>query len=173
MADTVLVAYGTKYGATAEIAGKIGQVLREAGLAAEVLRADSVNDLAQYNAVVLGSGVYIGRWRKEAVQFLKTNERALAELPVWLFSSGPTGEGDPVELVQGWTFPSSLQPIADRIGPRDVVVFHGATNEEKMNFIEKWMLKNVGSPGGDFRDWEAIAGWARGIAVDLTGGGSS
>jgi menaquinone-dependent protoporphyrinogen oxidase len=163
----VLVAYGTKYGATAEIAGRIGQVLREAGLRANVLPADRVGDLTPYQAVVLGSAVYMGQWRKEAVKFLKANEMVLAEKPVWLFSSGPTGEGDPVELVQGWRFPGKLQPIADRVRPRDVAVFHGAVDVGKLNFIEKWMLKNVKAPIGDFRDWDAIAAWAASIADAL------
>jgi menaquinone-dependent protoporphyrinogen oxidase len=163
----VLVAYGTKYGATAEIAEKIGQMLREAGLRADVLPADRVGDLTPYQAVVLGSAVYAGQWRKEAVKFLKANETVLAEKPVWLFSSGPTGEGDPVELVQGWRFPGKLQPIADRIQPRDVTVFHGAVDAGKLNFIEKWILKNVKAPSGDFRDWDAIAAWAAAIADAL------
>jgi menaquinone-dependent protoporphyrinogen oxidase len=163
----VLVAYATKYGATAEIAEKIGQVLREAGLRADVLPGDRVSDLTPYRAVVLGSAVYIGQWRKEAVRFLKANETVLAEKPVWLFSSGPTGEGDPVELVQGWRFPGKLQPIADRVRPRDVAVFHGAVDVGKLNFIEKWMLKNVKAPIGDFRDWDAIAAWAASIADAL------
>jgi menaquinone-dependent protoporphyrinogen oxidase len=165
--DKVLVAYGTKYGATAEIAEKIGQVLREADLQADVLSADSVGDLSSYQAIVLGSAVYIGGWRKEASKFLKANEAALAKKPVWLFSSGPTGEGDPVELVQGWRFPGKLKPIADRIQPRDIAIFHGAADVDKLNFLEKWMLKNVKAPVGDFRDWEAIAAWTTGIAAAL------
>jgi menaquinone-dependent protoporphyrinogen oxidase len=163
----VLVAYATKYGATAEIAEKIGQVLREAGLRADVLPVDRAGDVTPYQAVVLGSAVYIGRWRKEAVKFLQANETALAGKPVWLFSSGPTGEGDPVELTQGWRLPQKLQPIADRIAPRDIAVFHGAANVGKLNFIEKWMLKNVKAPVGDFRDWEAITSWATHIAAAL------
>jgi menaquinone-dependent protoporphyrinogen oxidase len=55
----VLVAYATKYGATAEIAEKMGQVLRQAGLPADVLPADHVGDLSPYKAVVLGSAVYM------------------------------------------------------------------------------------------------------------------
>jgi menaquinone-dependent protoporphyrinogen oxidase len=55
----VLVAYATKYGATAEIAEKMGQVLRQAGLQTDVLPADRVGDLAPYRAVVLGSAVYM------------------------------------------------------------------------------------------------------------------
>jgi len=163
----VLVAYATKYGATAEIAEKIGQVLREASLRADVLSADRVGDLTSYQAIVLGSAVYIGQWRKEAVKFLKVNETVLAEKPVWLFSSGPTGEGDAVELAQGWRFPGKLQPIADRVQPRDVAVFHGAVDAGKLNFIEKWMLKAVKAPGGDFRDWDAITSWATAIADAL------
>jgi menaquinone-dependent protoporphyrinogen oxidase len=169
MEKKVVVAYGTKYGATAEIAEKIGQVLRQEGLHADVLPADRVTDLSAYDAIVLGSAVYIGRWRKEAAKFLEANQAALAEKPVWLFSSGPTGEGDPAELTQGWKLPGKLQPIADRIGPRDTAVFHGASDPEKLNFLEKWMLKNVKAPVGDFRDWQAIVSWAEGIAKELHG----
>jgi menaquinone-dependent protoporphyrinogen oxidase len=163
----VLVAYGTKYGATAEIAERIGEVLREPGFEVDVVRADHAGDLSAYQAVVLGSAVYIGRWRKEAAKFLQSHEEELSKKPVWLFSSGPAGEGDPVELVQGWRFPSSLQPIADRIRPRDIAIFSGKVDETKLNFIEKWMLKNVNSPAGDFRDWEAVAAWAQSIAAQL------
>ena len=167
MDSRVLVTYATKYGATAEIAEKIGQVLRQAGLPTDVLPADRAGDVRAYKAVVLGSAVYIGRWRKQAAAFLKANEQALAERPVWLFSSGPTGKGDPVELVQGWRLPTKLQPIADRIRPRDIAVFHGSANVQKMSFLEKWMLKNVKAPAGDFRDWDAISAWATAIADAL------
>jgi len=60
MAHSVLIAYATKYGATEEIAGKIGEVLRQAGLTADVLPADKVGDVTSYQAVVLGSAVYAG-----------------------------------------------------------------------------------------------------------------
>jgi len=164
MDSQVLVAYATKYGATAEIAEKIGQVLRQAGLPTDVLPVDRVSDLTPYKAVVLGSAVYIGKWRKEAVKFLQANEIMLAERQVWLFSSGPSGEGDPVELGKGWRFPKAQQPIADRIQPRDIAIFHGDVNMQKLNFIDKWMAKNVEVPLGDFRDWEAITSWTTDIA---------
>ena len=164
MNSQVLVAYATKYGATAEIAEKIRQVLRLAGLQTDVLPVDRVSNLSSYKAVILGSAVYIGGWRKEAAKFLKVNEKVLAEQLVWLFSSGPTGEGNPVELTEGWHFPKALQPIADRIQPRDIAVFHGVIHKQKLNFIEKWMLNNVKAPLGDFRDWDAITSWATAIA---------
>ena len=164
MDKKILVAYASKYGATAEIAEKIGEVLRQSGLTTDILPADRVRDLAPYEAVILGSGVYIGSWRKEAAQFLKAHEQALAQRPVWLFSSGPTGEGDPVKMTNGWRLPAALQTIADRIHPREITVFHGALKVEKLKFFEKWMLKNVKAPVGDFRDWDAIGSWAASIA---------
>lgn len=163
----VLVAYATKHGGTAEIAERIGELLREAGLRTDVLPAGRVEDVASYKAIVLGSGVYISRWRGEAAKFLKANERLLAERPVWLFSSGPTGDGDPVELTDGWRLPGALQPVADRIGARDIVIFHGILDEQKLGAIEKWMIKNVKAPLGDFRDWDAITAWANAVAKAL------
>lgn len=167
MTNKVLVAYATKYGATAGIAEKIGEVLAQAGLEVEVLPVQRVKNLDYYHAVVLGSATYIGRWRKEAAKFLKSNEKALAEKLVWLFSSGPTEKGNIEDLMKGWRFPQSLQPIADRIQPKDITVFHGATDITKLSWIEKWMIKKVKASIGDFRDWEAITYWAQSIATAI------
>ncbi|MCL6431706.1 MAG: flavodoxin domain-containing protein [Anaerolineae bacterium] len=169
MAKRVLVAYASKYGATAEIAGRIGDVLRSSGLDAEVLPASRVRDLSPYAGVVLGSAVYAGSWLKPAADFLRSNEQALAERPVWLFSSGPTGEGDPVELLKGWRFPQALQPVADRIRPRDIAVFHGAIDVSRLSFPERLLVRGIKAAIGDYRDWNAIATWAAGIAEALVG----
>ena len=40
---------------------------------------DRVSNMSSYKAVVLGSAVYIDRWRKEATKFLKANEKVLSE----------------------------------------------------------------------------------------------
>jgi menaquinone-dependent protoporphyrinogen oxidase len=168
MDQKILVTYASRYGATKEIAEKIGAGLRQAGLQVDILPVKGVRDLNLYGAVILGSGVYIGKWRKEAADFLKANEKPLAERPVWLFSSGPTGTGDPLKLVEGWRLPEELEPVAGRIHPRDVAVFHGWINPDKINIIEKWAIKNVvKKPFGDFRDWEMIARWSREVAGAL------
>lgn len=168
MNRNVLVTYASKYGATKEIAEKIGDVLGQASLQADVFPVDGILDITPYEAMILGSAIYIGKWQKEAVEFLRVNEKVLANRPVWIFSSGPTGEGDPVELVEGLRVPVALQPVVDRIHPRDLVVFHGFINPDKINFIEKWSIKSlVKKPFGDFRNWDAIIAWATSIAESL------
>jgi menaquinone-dependent protoporphyrinogen oxidase len=165
--NRILVAFASKYGATREIAEKVGAVLEQSGFVVDVLPADNAGEIREYQAVVLGSAVYAGSWRKEAVQFLTNNEASLAQRPVWLFSSGPTGEGDPVELMKGWNFPEAQKPIAERIQPRDIVFFHGDIDTRKLNFAEKLLVKGIKAPTGDFRDWESITSWAEGIAETL------
>jgi menaquinone-dependent protoporphyrinogen oxidase len=139
-------------------------------LAVDLKPAGQAGDPAPYQAVVLGSAVYMGRWRKEAVKFLQANEKALAQRSVWLFNSGPLGKGDAAELAAGWGFPKGLQPIADRIRPRDNAIFHGAVDLRKLNPLERFGFKNAPSSVGDFRDWDAITAWAAGIAVALKEG---
>ena len=167
MASRVLVAYASKYGATKEIANKIGEILQEASLKVNVLSAGQVYDLTPYDAVVLGSAVYDRKWCMEAAAFLATYESSLAKIPVWLFSSGAIGKGDPTMLMNGWHFPAELQALAYRIHPRDITFFHGAINIEKLNFAEKQIAKEFYTPLGDYRDWNAITNWAVSIAVSL------
>lgn len=167
MNDRILVAYATKHGGTAEIAERVARVLREAGLDVDALPAQRAGDPAAYRAVVLGSALYIGRWRREAVRFLEANEAALAARPVWLFCSGPTGEGEPAELLQGWHIPPNMKSLVQRIAPRGVGVFGGALDTGTMSFFEKWIIKRVKAPVGDFRDWRAIEAWAADIAASL------
>jgi menaquinone-dependent protoporphyrinogen oxidase len=167
MDDKVLVAYASKYGATEEIAERVTQILQARGLKVDCMPAHQVREVSQYQAVILGSAVYAGQWIAEAANFLKENEQTLAERPVWLFSSGPTGEGDPVELMKGWRFPEALQPVADSIQPRDIAFFLGELDPNKLNLPEKMIVKALKAPTGDFREWDTIEAWAAAIAETL------
>ncbi|MBN1371307.1 MAG: flavodoxin domain-containing protein [Anaerolineaceae bacterium] len=169
MAEKVLVAYGSKYGATAELAGRIAQALEQAGLVVALKPAGQAGRAADYDAVVLGSAVYMGQWQKEAAAWLEANRADLAGRPTWLFSSGPTGPGDPEVLLEDWRLPEKLKPAVEQIQPRGVAVFGGKMDPAKLNFFEKLVLKMIKAPVGDFRDWARIEAWAAGIAGELRG----
>jgi menaquinone-dependent protoporphyrinogen oxidase len=164
----ILVTYASKHQSTAEIANTIGEVLREFNfLQVSVQPVEAVEDVTPYEAVVLGSSVYVGQWQSSAAYFLRNHQQKLTERHVWLFSSGPTGEGDPNTLMKGWEFPESLQPIADLVKPHDIVLFHGKLDPANLNFMERSAIRLVKAPTGDFRDWDAIRAWAASIAALL------
>jgi menaquinone-dependent protoporphyrinogen oxidase len=166
----LLVTYASKYGSTAEIAEVIGKELRKRDYEVEVKPADQVDRPESYDGFVIGSGVYAGSWMKPAAKFLQSNQELLAARPVWLFSSGPTGQGDPNELMDGWTFPENLEKVRQAIKPKDVILFHGNLDLDKLNFAEKMIVKSVRATVGDYRDWLVVRGWARRIDLDLQAG---
>ena len=159
----VLVAYASKHGSTEGIARHIAARLVERGARSEVTPAADITDLEQADAVVLGSAVYAGSWMKEATEFVDRHERALTELPVWLFSSGPLGD----QLADDEEQPRQLAGIRDRIAPRDHRVFSGALDTAALGFGERMIVKAVKAPDGDFRDWDEIAAWADEIAESV------
>jgi menaquinone-dependent protoporphyrinogen oxidase len=164
----ILVAYASKHHSTAEIAEVVGEVLRQGdGLEVDVRPVDEVRRLAPYDAVVVGSAVYMGQWQSAAAAFLKRHERELSERPVWLFSSGPTGQGDPSTLLHGWEFPEALQATAMRIKPRGITLFGGKLNPANLNILEQSAIKLVRAETGDFRNWSEIRAWAEQIVEAL------
>jgi len=161
----VLVAYGTKHGATAAIAEAIAKTLRAVGLEVDVQRAGRVRSIEPYRAVVLGSAVYAGRWRRDALRLLRRS--GLRERDVWLFSSGPVGEskGDPQQF-ERMTKPPRVQQTALDIGAHEHVVFGGMVAEDA-GFIRKKMARRIPPELRDLRDWGAIDAWASAIAATL------
>jgi menaquinone-dependent protoporphyrinogen oxidase len=156
---TVLVTYASKHGSTQGIAEAIGARLHERGADAEVRSVRGVDGLERYDVVVVGSAVYLGSWMKEAQAFLDRNAEALGRIPVWLFSSGPTGT-DPNE----GALLDKQQRRLDAVGARDHHVFLGALDRKKLGFLERSAIKAAKSPLGDFRDWSDVERWADSIA---------
>lgn len=166
----ILLAYASRHGATAEIAEHIAQVLRDVDLHVDLYDLKAKDDgpnLTEYDAVVLGSAIYAGQWMGAAAKFLRENVIELTKRPTWLFSSGPIGEGDASEILDGFVFPEALQPLADEIQAQSVVLFHGKLDMDDLSFGERVMVRMVKAPTGDSRNWQIITTWAQDIANTL------
>jgi len=161
----ILVAYASKRGATAEIAHSIAWTLRDCGADVDCTAAAGVPSVAPYDAVVLGSAVYMKRWRAEARRFLRKHAGALAERPLWVFSSGPTGP--PAADKPAWTEPRRTIQRAERLGARDHVVFGGRVPADAHGPAARAMANGTPAEYRDRRDWDGIRAWAHGIAAAL------
>lgn len=158
----VLVTVASRHGSTAAIATAVADVLAEAGLEVDRMDPADVASLDGYDAVVLGSAVYAGRWMGEATDLVERHEAALAQLPVWVLSSGPLG--DPAEPAGP---PPGPEELIGRLQPRDHRVFAGAIDRADLSLAERAIVKVVKAPYGDFRDWDAVRAWALSIADAL------
>jgi len=163
--DKILVAYASRAGSTGEVAEAIGQVLCEAGAAVDVRLAKEVTDLRPYRAVVVGSGIRVGKWLPEAVQFVERYQEALSRVPVAYFLVCLTLNEDTEENRR--TVAAYLDPVRDLVQPVDVGLFAGVMDYNKLPFIFRLMMKAMKSPEGDFRDWEAIRAWAGQVHTGL------
>ena len=163
---TVLVAYASKRGSTAEIAETIAATLRREGLGVCLERAEDVQSLDPYDAVILGSAVYMKRWRGDARHFLKKHRKALKQTPFWVFSSGPVG--DPAKDNPEWNEPPKIAEKVEELGGREHVVFGGRLPAEPQGFMEKAMVEGTPRELRDRRDWGEIRDWSHQIAAQLS-----
>ncbi|HEU4356729.1 MAG TPA: flavodoxin domain-containing protein [Actinomycetota bacterium] len=157
---TVLVAYASKHGSTRGIAEAIGGRLLDRGVEAVVSPIRDVDGLESYEAIVIGSAVYLGAWMKEAVAFLESHAEALHRIPVWLFSSGPTAADEGLDLAVS----AKHQRRLDALGARDHHLFRGALDPQTLSFLERRAVKAAKQPLGDFREWPDVERWADAIA---------
>ena len=159
----ILVSAASKHGATAEIAQRIGVVLRNRGYPVDVADPADVANISGYTAIVLGSAVYAGHWMASATDLAKRIGDMASPPDTWLFSSGPIGDppkpdGDPVDVAD----------IVAATSAREHRVLSGRIDKSRLSFAEKAILIAVRSPEGDFRDWEEIEQWAGSISDSLS-----
>jgi menaquinone-dependent protoporphyrinogen oxidase len=158
----VLVTVATRHGSTWMIGEALREELVATGLQAHLLEPELLRDISDYDAVVIGSAVYSGRWLKPARKFVQRFEAQLAGKPVWLFSSGPIG--DPARPTAP---PAEALDIALRVRARDHQVFEGRLERDILSVGERAVTRLMGAQSGDHRPWVAVTIWARQIAASL------
>jgi len=162
----VLVTAASRHGSTQEIAEAIAATLADRGIESAAVPVDQVATLDGFDAVVLGSAVYMGRWLGEARRFAQLHASALCRLPVWLFSSGPVGPADhPVPPGTPADVPV-LTRLTQATGHR---TFAGRLDLTRLHFTERTLARTIHVPEGDSRDWGAIEDFAGEVADALLG----
>jgi menaquinone-dependent protoporphyrinogen oxidase len=164
---TVLVAAASEHGATEEIAAWIGAGLAANGIDVDVRKLDDVDDVARYDAFVLGSGVYFGQWVKGARSFVDGHAGELANRPTWLFSSGPI-VGDPPPADDPAAMRAGLvERLVETTHAREHKLFGGKLDKGDLNWCEKVAVRCAHASEGDHRDRTAVDEWAVKIAREL------
>ncbi len=167
----VLVAYASKSGSTMEIARRIGEEMARAGWTADVAPAEEIGTLAGYDAVVLGSGIRIGKPYKPARDFAGRFADVLAALPTAAFAvSLSAASPDEEAMAEGQRYAQDLGALVDA---RLTASMPGVNNPETLAPIIKMAFQQVDAsdpslpPAGDYRDWDLVQSWAAALALGL------
>jgi menaquinone-dependent protoporphyrinogen oxidase len=154
----VLVAYATVYGSTKEVAEKIGEVLKSKGMEVDVSSVSDISDISSYDAAVIGAPVMKFRFLPPARKFVKSNKETLSKIPVAYFSLGLAMMEDTQDHRD--TMMRKLKVVTKRVRPVDVGLFGGKYKKPEKGF-------KMPLPEGDWRDWDKIEAWAKGLAGKL------
>lgn len=153
---TTLVVASSQHGSTREIAERIAQVLRENKGVTTVVEdpKDAPKWLATVEAVVVALPIYKNALDKAGKAFLDSHRAELADKSLFILASGGSPELDP-----------RLQATLESYGARDVTYLRGAVTEEKLGFLDKFLIKAAKGQFGDFRDWDAIEAWGKSLSA--------
>lgn len=152
----ILITAASRHGSTAAIADAIARELDAAGFETDIIPPDQVRSVVGYDAVIIGSGVYIGKWLDGARKLIKRQAAELLKRPVWLFSSGPLGD-PPLPAVD-----PDVGAFIEATRARSHRVIPGKFDRGQLSLGERALTDHAAE--GDFRPWPEIESWAREIA---------
>ncbi len=161
----ILVTASSRHGSTLEVADAIAARLASAGLSVEQALPEDVQSLEGFDAVIVGSSVYLRQWMEPAKDFVNRYHQQLRDMPSWAFSVGMAD------------VPKSKPEDVRRIGPVAVNAvfdgyraFPGRYDPTSLNLRERSIGYVAGAVEGDYRDWDAINDWADTIVTELQAG---
>lgn len=156
----VLIATASRHGSTREIGYWLGSDLsRELSRhdnrsTVEVRDASDVDSIAEYDAAIIGSGVYMGRWLRDARTLVAREQAELRTIPVWLFSSGP---------VDGSTAAEARPKGTKADWAVEHRTFGGKLDRSRLSRFERVIVGLINAPDDDSRSPAEISRWAEDI----------
>jgi menaquinone-dependent protoporphyrinogen oxidase len=160
MSNRALLAYASAMGSSMEVATTIGETLGARRFSVDVRPIKEQPHVDGYQAALLGSAVQYGSWLPEAVEFVKTNQRALNQLPVALLCVHIQNLGDDeTSLKNRLAYLDAVRPL---LQPATEGFFTGRFDRRGAALmLPGWLARFV--PPLDFRNWVKIRAWAENI----------
>lgn len=157
----ILVTASGRYGSTQEIAESIGEIIANHGHDVSVIPSSEVETVDGFEVVMLGGAVYAGQWLRDGRELIKRVGDNLADLPLYIFSSGPIGESMKKEP------PPLMIEILEPLRARDHAIFGGKLDRTHLFIGDKAIAQSLSAEDGDYRDWDEITAWAEKVTADL------
>lgn len=131
-----LIIYSTRHGCTEECATKLEEQLNN-DIELINIKKQKLDHLDKYETIIIGGSIHAGHIQKQIKKFCQENLDELKKKKIGLFLCCME-EGKTAQKQFQDAFPNELIENATATG-----IFGGAFNFERMNFIEKAIIKKV------------------------------
>lgn len=133
---STLIIYATKHQATLKYAETIKDQIKDEVELILAKKSKNIN-LNQYDTVIIGSSVYVGKILGSAKKFIKNNLDMLLTKKVGLFICCMEKDEKAMKELEE-NYPKSLINHAKALG-----TFRGGFDFDRMNFLEKAAIKKI------------------------------
>ncbi|MCC0629222.1 flavodoxin domain-containing protein [Clostridioides sp. ES-S-0108-01] len=133
--NTIII-YSSKYGCTKDCANILKNKLSDNVTIVDINDNNTKIELSEFDAIIIGSSIYAGLVSKKIRVLCNDNIELLNKKQVGIFICCGFSEQSDKYLKSN--FPSSLLESANAIG-----IFGGEARLEKMNFLDKLIMKSV------------------------------
>jgi menaquinone-dependent protoporphyrinogen oxidase len=166
----ILIGYGTTEGQTAKIADRLAEVMRSHGFEADAVDLKQSEDLRldDYQAVIIGGSIHMGKHQEAVADFVRMNRGVLERLPSAFFSVSLAAHGDTANAE------AYITNFEQQTGwhPTKVGLFSGALLYRKYGILKRWMMKRIvrDKPGilstdtsrdHEYTDWDQVERFGR------------
>jgi menaquinone-dependent protoporphyrinogen oxidase len=168
---SLLLAFATNYGSTYRIAEVIAEVLSAEDFKVDLKFADNVTSVTQYDAVILGSSIYIEDWNEKAVAFLEQHKTELVNKKVAYYCVCMISGMDYKNIDEAAAADAYIQKIKDRfpeIVTKDAVAFPGALDYRILK-PKDWLMMRflMFAQPGNWTDFADVVSWAYDVGDKL------
>jgi menaquinone-dependent protoporphyrinogen oxidase len=171
MAPRILMGFSTSEGQTAKVAEQVARTLRAAGCEVDVHDVGEIShrSLADYDGVVLGASIHMGRHQPRMEKFVRNHRDELAGKPNAFFSVSMTASNSDEKHQR--QAEDCVHVFEQQTGwkPAMFALFAGALAYTHYGFILRFVIKRIakkeGGPTDTSRDyeltnWESVAHFA-------------
>lgn len=157
-----IIVYGSKYGATKEIAEKLAEITGY-----PVKECREVKDISEYERIVIGTGIITGSWARSARRLLKRFRKELKNKEILVFLSAGMTVRDKEKAVKKY-----CDSVLDKFDLKAECAAFGPVIDLSKNSPYGWLTKKIMKKiaqsyveagieidfegKNDLRDWKAI-----------------
>ena len=177
----LLIVYGSEEGQTAKITNHMADFFRSRHHEVDTIygrEAPATLSMAEYDGVIIGASIHMGRHQKYMVEFARRNSDALSSALSAFFTVCLTAKSDaPADRAQVEEYIENYIE-STQWRPDQLAVFAGAVLYSRYGLVKRFIMKRINKQSGgdtdtshdyEYTDWESVDDFAETFLIAVVG----